>query len=199
MNPVGKEAKTAAGFTLIEVIISIGLFLIITYAVYLAYSNVLDVIVKNQWRAAAVSILENQIETIRNMPYQDVGIEGGYPPGKLKAEKDVSFGGINFILKAFVRNVDDPFDGTLGGTPNDTAPADYRLVELEIICIDCRDFGTISITMTTTVALQGLETTSKNGSLFINVFDADGKSISDVDVLVKNNALTPTITISDTT
>ena len=186
-----------SGITLIEVVVGLGLLAILIQAVYFGFSNVLEAIGKDKSRFDGISILEKEIEIIRNMPFSDVGISGGYPPGKLLAEKNIQLGQQIFILKTTVRNIDDSFDGVLGGNPNDTAPADYKVVELEVSCDNCYYFAPIQ--MTTTVAPKGLESDSDNGSLFINVFDANGQPISGADVNVVNNALNPTITINDTT
>ena len=186
-----------SGITLIEVIVGLGLMAILIQAVYFGFSNVLEAIGKDKSRFDGILILEKEIEIIRNMPFSDIGISGGYPSGKLLAEKNIQLGQQAFILKTTVRNIDDSFDGVLGGNPNDTASADYKIVELEVSCDKCYYFAPIH--MTTTVAPKGLESSSNNGSLFINVFDANGQPISGADVKIVNNALSPTITINDTT
>lgn len=185
------------GITLIEVVVGLGLMAILIQAVYFGFSNVLEATGKDKSRFDGISILEKEIEIIRNMPFSDVGISGGYPVGKLLAEKNIQLGQSIFILKTTVRNIDDPFDGIIGGNPDDTAPADYKLIELEVSCDNCYYFAPIH--MTTTVAPKGLESSSNNGSLFINVFDANGQSVSGANIKVVNNALNPTITINDTT
>lgn len=185
------------GFTLIEVIIAAAVLFIITAPIFIAYSSFLDVITKNRWRFAAVSLAQNQIEVVRNMPYEDIGLSGGYPPGKLQAEQSVNYRGFPFILKTFVRNIDDPFDGLSGGNPNDTAPADYKMVEVRIDCSGCDNYT--PLVMTTTVAPKNLEAITQNGSLFINVFDANGQPVSSANVQVINNNVSPAITINDTT
>jgi len=192
------KSNKSGGFTLVEVIIGITLMIGIGYGIYLVTSNVLDIVARNQWRSQAVTVIENEIELARNLNYTDVGVEGGSPDGKLQAEKIISFGGLDFKLLTTVRNIDDPFDGTQGGTPNDTAPADYKLVEFEVICTSCPTSFS-SIIMTTTVAPKGLETATNNGSLFVNVFDASGFPISGADVQVINSTTTPTITVNDQT
>lgn len=192
-----QKNNNIAGFTLAEILVSMTVFTLITYFGYLAYANILESITRSQLRNEAISLIENEIEIIRNMPYSDIGISGGYPIGKLLAEKNVSSGGIDFKLKTTVRNIDDPFDGVLGGSPNDTAPADYKIIEFEVNCLNCRSF--IPFSMTSTIAPKGLESASNNGSLFINVFDANGQPISGADVQVINNALNPVITVNDIT
>lgn len=186
-----------SGFTLIEILIASTLFIIIGTSTYFAFENVLQAISKSQVRSDAISLIKGEIETVRNMPYVDVGISGGYPAGKLLASKDIVFAGNTFQIKTYARNVDDPFDGTAGGTPNDTAPADYKIVEYLIACTTCGPF--VPISMTTTVSAKGLESASANGSLFINVFDANGVPVPTANVHVVNTKVSPTITIDDAT
>ena len=194
---MGKMNDNTVGFTLIEILVSMTVFIIITYFGYLAYANILESITRSQLRNEAISLIEAEIEIIRNLPYGDVGTLTGYPVGKLSAEKTVSSGGVDFELKTTVRNIDDAFDGVLGGVPNDTAPADYKIVEFEVDCLNCRSF--VPFSMTSTISPKGLESASNNGSLFINVFDASGQPISGANVQVVNNALNPTISINDVT
>lgn len=193
---MNRRAKNK-GFTLIETLIAAGLFVVIALAIYQAYGNILEIIVRNQWRSDAISILHNEIEIIRSMKYEDIGILNGSPAGMIALSKDVAMDGNTFTVSAAVRSIDDPFDGTFGGFPNDTAPADYKLVEIEAVCNSCSGFGKVSLT--TTVAPKGLENTSNNGALFINVFDANGNPVSDANVTITNSALTPQITINDRT
>jgi len=192
-----KNSQRNRGFTIVEILISSALFMIIGTSTYLAFQNVLEAISKSQVRSDAISLIKGEIETARNMPYTDVGILGGYPAGKLLASKTLSFGGNSFSLTTTVRNIDDVFDGVLGGTPNDTAPADYKIVEYEIDCTTCGPFTPIA--MTTTISAKGLESASTNGSLFINVRDASGAPVPEASVQIVNTKLNPSITINDET
>jgi prepilin-type N-terminal cleavage/methylation domain-containing protein len=189
--------SSAKGFTLIETLIGAALFVIIASAVYFSYSNILDIVIASQLNLSAQSALNREVEIIRNIPYDDVGIQGGSPVGILQAQKNITVDGAPFILNTFVRNIDDPFDGTIGGAPNDTAPADYKLIELELTCPSCSSF--VPARITTTVAPENLENTTGNGALFINVFDAYGVAVSGADVSIINNQTVPTISINDTT
>ncbi len=191
------DRSSTRGFTLIETLVALALFTILAYGIYFSYANIVESLTYGQLRIDGTSLIEDELEVVRNMPYQDVGIQGGYPPGKLQAQKTVTVGGNPFILTTTVRNTDDPFDGTAGGNPNDTAPADYKLVELEIRCDLCQSF--VPITMTGRVAPAWLETTTNNGSLFITTFDAYGAPVQGATVHVVNSALTPAIDITDTT
>lgn len=185
------------GFTLIETILAIGIFTIISLGIYFSYSNILDVIVSSQANLVSLSVVDNELEIVRGMKYEDVGIQGGSPVGILIAEKTVQQSGASFLVKTYVRNIDDPFDGTLGGTPNDLAPADYKLVEIELSCPLCPRFVTKRVT--TQVAPLNLESTTNKGALFIGVLNASGQPVSGANVQVVNNSVSPAISINDIT
>ncbi len=186
-----------SGFTILETLIGMGIFAIVSTALYFTYSNVLQIVQASQYNSAALNIIESQVEIARNMRYEDLGTVGGVPAGKLLQEQTMTVDTTPFTLHTYVRSIDDPFDGTLGGTPNDTAPSDYKLIELQVTCDTCTRYNVIR--MTTYVAPKNLESTSKNGNLFIRVFDADGQAVTGATVHVTNTAVTPQINLTDTT
>jgi len=186
-----------AGFSLIDVVIAIGIIALLFGGIFVVYFSILDLVKNIDVKSSATSVLNRQVEIIRNIPYESVGTVGGVPSGIIPQEQTLAFGDFVFSVKTTVRNIDDPFDGTLGGTPNDTAPADYKIVEMEISCSLCAKFT--PLIFTTTVAPKSLESASSNGSLFLNVFDANGAGISAASVHVMNNSVTPTIDLSDAT
>ena len=185
------------GLTFIDVIISIGIIGILFVGIFATYSSILDVINNSERRGAAAFVLNRQIEIIRNLPYDQVGTVGGVPSGVIPQTQTLQASGLTFVIKTTIRNIDDPFDGALGGNPNDTAPADYKLVELEVSCSSCGSF--VPLILTTTVAPKNLEAASMNGSIFMNVFDASGIGISGVAVHVANASITPPLDLFDTT
>lgn len=189
-NPLNSQRA----FTITEVVIALGIFALIVPPIYFAYTNILLAIQKNQWRQEELAVIQNEMETIRNMSYSDIGVNGGYPPGLIPSNQNINYLGDNFMVTTTVRNVDDPLDGL---TPEDTAPADYKLVEATALCVSCGDAS--PLTITSTFAPHALETASNNGSLFINIFDANGQSIPLANVYVTNNLLNPNISITDTT
>lgn len=191
------EFSKSEGFTLIETLIALGIFAIIATSVYFSYSNILDITIIGQMNSMGLTVLDNELEIIRNIKYQDVGIQGGSPVGILLAEKSINFASFNFILKTTVRNIDDPFDGVIGGTPNDTAPADYKIVELELTCSNCSRF--IPARTTTIVAPANLENSSNRGALFVKAINASGQPVVGANVTVINSSANPAITINDVT
>lgn len=190
--------KKNAGFTLIEILIAICLFGILATGIFMTYGNLLDVIGRTRMHTLATSVLNKEIEILRNLPYDSVGIIGGYPVGQIVGSKSVNYEGQTFVITSYVRNLDDAFDGyATGTTPIDTAPADHKLVEIQLDCPTCFKF--VPMSFTTWVSPQNLEASTQNGSLFVNVFNANGTAISGANVLVRNTSLSPTITINDTT
>lgn len=185
------------GFTMVETIVGIAVFLVISLALYQVYVSLFSVASASQYKILAISLANEQFEIIRNLPYSDVGEVSGIPNGKIPHSQQFVRGGITFTVITTIRNIDLPFDGTLGGTPNDLSPADNKLAEVEVRCDTCK--GYIPITLTTTIAPKNLETASTNGALFIKVFDANGIPVSDANVHVVNNKISPNIIIDDVT
>ena len=131
-------------------------------------------------RILETALLAEKLELVRNLPYEDVGVTGGIPSGVLPYSTTTIRNGQTFTLITTVRNIDDPFDGTLGGSPNDTAPADYKLVEISAICQNCSQ--QTPVILSTIVAPKQLEGASQNGALFIQVFDSNGYPVVGADL-----------------
>ncbi|MDO8601845.1 MAG: prepilin-type N-terminal cleavage/methylation domain-containing protein [bacterium] len=191
------QLKASAGFSLLEILIAMAIFAMFAGSIFFVYGNIIEIISRTRTRTLSSTLLNREIEIIRLLPYDQVGIIGGFPPGVIAQQRVEVYEGTQFLIKAYVRNIDNAFDGTTGGNPNDTAPADSRIVELEVSCALC--YGLPPVTYTTWVAPQNLESSTNNGSLFINAFDANGLPIAEADVKVVNNSTTPTLTIIDQT
>lgn len=185
------------GVGLIEAVIGVAVFLLIAVGVYQSYSKIIEVVRLSRLRATASTIANEKIELIRNLPFQDVGIMGGFPVGKIPAIETITRNGAQFNITTTIRNIDDPFDGIVGGSPNDTAPADYKLVEVNITCLNCRIFQ--PFIQTTTVSPKDLEIAGGGGALFIKVIDANGNPVPQAKVHVENKKLTPNLVIDDLT
>ncbi len=186
-----------SGSSLIDVVVTIAIIGLLFSAIYAVYFALIDSINNIESRTAAAEVLAGQLEIIRNLPYDSVGTVSGIPAGVIPQNQTSTVGNFLFNVKTTVRNIDDPADGTIGGTPNDTAPADYKQVTLEISCLTCAKFAPFQFT--TTVAPKNLENTAVTGSLFINVFDANGVGVSGASVHLVNASVTPAIDLTDTT
>lgn len=185
------------GFTLVETIVGVAVFVIVANASYQAYISLFKIINQNQYKIAALNLANEQFEIIRNLPYSDVGVPGSIPNGKIPHTQTLVRSNISFTVTTTIRNIDQPFDGQIGSTTNDLSPADNKVVEVEVACATCGSFT--SVTLTTNVAPKNLETASTNGALVIKVFDSNGVPVSDASVHVVNALVNPNIVIDDVT
>lgn len=185
------------GFGLVETLVGVSVFVIVTISIYSGYTKILQGIQILKIKNAAASLANEQIEIVRNLPYSDVGIVDGLPPGKLLRSQIIKRNGIDFDVLVSVRDIDDPFDGLIGETPNDLSPADYKLVQYNIKCTNCPYQE--DILFYSRVSPQNLENYGNNGALFIQVFDSSGQPVSGAEVHVENNQGTSTISIDEVT
>jgi len=192
-----QNRKLQKGFSLVELLVGVTVFTVICVAVYSSYVSIFGIIFTSRSKLEAVNLANEQFEIIRNLPYAQVGVYGSIPSGVLAYNQNIVRGASTFNVITTIRNVDDPFDGTLGGIPNDLSPSDFKLVEIEINCASCKNFK--PTILTTRVAPKNLETASTNGALFVRVFDANGNAVPDASVSITNSTNNPPITINDTT
>lgn len=186
------------GFTLVETLVAISLFVIVSAGILSGFVSILKIMSIIRAKGLMTNIANEQFEIIRNLSYEDVGIINSIPSGIVVQYQTIIRDNKTFNVNTIVRNIDDPFDGTFTGTPNDLSPADMKLIEIEIVCQSCRN-DVSPITFTTKVAPKDLETISKNGALIIKVFDSSGLPISGADVNITNTAVNPNIIINDVT
>lgn len=192
----GVKQKTKRGFSLIETLVAAAVFALISVSIYKGYIVMIQGMQVVRSKLIATNIANEQFEIIRNLPYVDVGIIGSIPDGKIQSQKIVTRNGSDFIVDTIIRNIDDPFDGTIGGSPEDTSPADNKLVEVTVSCIVCK---IDPISFTSRIAPRNLESTENSGALRIQAFDANGLPVQGANVTVINNLENPAILINDVT
>ena len=185
------------GFTLIETLVGSAIFLLVALSAYKAFGLLMDAVASSQAKLAATALANEKFEIMRNLAYGDVGILGGLPVGKIQRTETILRDNYSFTVQTTIRSMDDPFDGIIGGNPNDTSPADYKLADLDITCSNCKVFSPLKFT--TLVAPRALETASTNGALFVQVFDADGILIPNASVHIVNTQTTPDTIIDEVT
>lgn len=184
------------GFTLVEIIVVVAVFLMITTAITATYVKIYQLLEANKIKITALDLANEQIEIIRNLPYSDVGEISGIPSGKIPHTQILSRSGITFAATTTIRNIDDPFDGQIGSsTKRDLSPADYKMVEVDIS--PQTNYFTTPLSLVTYVAPKNLEGSSNNGALFVKVFDADGIPIQGANIHIENKSITPNVIIDD--
>jgi len=189
-----KKIRASVGLTLVEVIVSVGIFAILGLAVLHVYALILNEIRVSR-EQTIVSFLANQyLEVARNLPYSNVGTITGNPHGNLPDLANpvsAGFGDNSYTIYYAVSYVDDPADGTiLLGT--DSAPTDYKQVKLYVTNASTN----ITKSFLTNVAPQGLEGLLSGGALFIKVFNAVGQPVHAAAIHIVNNNVSPVIDLT---
>lgn len=197
MGVVMQKRQNKRGFGLVETLVGVTVFVLIAAASYGGFLKVMEGVKVLRAKNTATNLANEQIEIIRNLSYTDVGIVDGIPLGKIRRDQIIQRGGIDFNINTSVRNIDDPFDGEIGGTPNDLSPADYKLAELSISCSSCG--LTENFKYYARISPYALETIGNNGALFVQVLNANGQPLSGANVNIFNDQGTSTINIDEVT
>ncbi len=185
------------GFTLIEAVIAIGIFAIFVTGIYGSIQLSFSLVYHSRVRILGTALLNEQMEIVHNAPFDSIGIVNGSPAGIFEYVTTTERNGVKFEITRTIRNVDDPFDGTIGGSPADTAPNDYKFVQIEVRCTSCGQVQPLS--MYTYIAPKYLEGNLNHGALFVHVIDAYGAAVSNASVTIIATSTNPTYNFTDTT
>ncbi len=140
------------GFTFIEVVFAVSIFLIATLGIYESYRVLFASISFSNNKILVASLINERFEVARNLPYTSVGVVGGNPNGVISGSQTLIRDGVSWTVNTIIQNVDDPFDGL---APTDTKPADYKRMELTVSCQTCKNL--IPVTVTGLIAPRNLE------------------------------------------
>jgi hypothetical protein len=186
-----KNKTNNSGFTLIEALTLLFIFSLITITFYQVITVGTRYILFSKNRLGAIALANEKMEIVRNISYDYVGVQGGACDGIIPQDEDVSENGKNYHVHTLATYVDDSYDGTLGGSPNDTAYKDYKIVKITVSWNNgATDMG--SVDLISRFVPPGLEVaTSGDGILSINIFsDQDGGAgVPQTTVQVTNSEL----------
>ncbi|MBI5622030.1 carboxypeptidase regulatory-like domain-containing protein [Candidatus Falkowbacteria bacterium] len=185
------------GTTLVEVVVAISILAILSLGIYGAFDLFFQVLANKKNRTEALAIANEKMEILRTMPYADIGTIGGIPPGSLLQTETVTRNHTDFTVLLQVAYVDDPFDGTLGGIPDDLLNTDYKRARVTVSWQS--PFGVTTLYLLSDIAPRGIESALAGGTLAIKVFDANGLPVEGATVNIVNASLTPAIAITTPT
>jgi prepilin-type N-terminal cleavage/methylation domain-containing protein len=186
-----------SGFTLIEALISLLIISIFVIGTYQLIIFSLKITADNKLRLAAVTIADQKIELVRNLPYNDVGTTQGMVHGVIADNETLIHNNGTFFINTLVQYIDDPFDGTSSSSPKDLLANDYKQVRIRVRWTG--PFGTKNVTAFTKVVPRGIESNLSGGILIINVFNARGIGVEGANVAIKNTSVNPIIDFSTET
>ncbi|MFA6383147.1 MAG: prepilin-type N-terminal cleavage/methylation domain-containing protein [Parcubacteria group bacterium] len=166
--------KIRPAFTLIEALIFLFIFSIVTVTFYRSYSLGTQYIINSKNRLAALALANEKMEIVRNLAFDDIAHTTGDPAGNLHESEDIVRNGASFNVLTQIKNEDDPFDGTLGGSPNDVDFIDYKYVKITVSWNN----GQYKVSMNSRFVPAGVEQpTANKGVLVINVSSDKGGGI----------------------
>lgn len=184
-----------AGYTLLETVLAVVIVGLLVVGILSVFNYGLAVVAENKARTGAITLAEQQLELIRNLPYDDIGTVGGIPSGALPQTKTATLNGVSYTIATQVIYYDDPFDGLLGGNPNDPLNTDYKKARVSATWVG--RYGVKSYVAVTTIAPNGIESSDGGGTLAILVFDAGGHPVAQADLTIINPGVTPPVNITN--
>lgn len=183
--------KFKNGFSLLEVIITVGILLLGTVAVLNLFNLVIKMNWENKARVGAIELANKKIEIARNLPYDQVGTVGGVVSGVIPENETVSLNGIEYNVYTNVTYVDDPFDGTWESDPVDTLTNDYKRILVRVSWPS--NFSSSPVDFYTDIAPNGVESNLGGGTIALTVFDANGAPVNAADIHIYNPTLNPVV------
>ena len=171
------------GFTLMEVLIGTFLVLIVFLGIFAAYQLGLKVVGQSKYQITAAAIANGELEQIRNLSYDVIGVVGGFPDGILEASKIKNVNGIDYTINTRVDYIVDNADGL--SSPEDTCPNDYKKIEVKVSWTDSLS-GNIKLVTDISPETLAQECDEEGGILLIQVFDAYGAMVVSPLIEIKN-------------
>ncbi len=188
-----RRQRKSKGMTLVEVLVVVTVFVIVLVSFARTFAASGAMIAESKARLTALSLAGQQMERLRNLPYDRVAVSGGIPAGNIDPDVSVNIGSKAFRVRTDIRYVDDPEDGTIDGVIVDPVPNDYKRVQVDVA------WGGESeaerVTLVSRFVPPGIETSAGGGTLALTVLDARGEAVSDAAVTIVNNTVSPSINI----
>ncbi len=184
------------GFSLVDVIVGVGLILVLFLSLFgiLRASLMLSALTKAQ--TAAVELANVQMEYLRGLSYDSLGTIGGVPAGVVPQDTTVTENSITYMTHTFISYVDDPADGT-GANDTNHITTDYKRAQVSVSYTISGQ--TKSVVLESNFAPPGIETSAGGGTLAIDVVDATGNPVPDATVHIQNYSLNPVVDVTNTT
>lgn len=195
LNELNK--KKYLGFSLMEVIISMFVIMILTLGIYSLIILSLKLTADNKAYVAAIEIANQKMEQIRNLPYGEVGVQGGTPDGNIP-QIEIINREETFTINTYVIYYDDPYDGEAGSsTAPDAIINDYKIATIKVSWQS--KYGLKTISVFSKIIPRTMETLEGHGLLVIRVADTNANPLANANVRVVNNSLTPTVDVVNQT
>ncbi|MDX9913167.1 MAG: carboxypeptidase-like regulatory domain-containing protein [Candidatus Moranbacteria bacterium] len=182
------------GVSLIEALILIFIFSVVTMSFYSVFAVGTKYILNSKNKIIATSLANERMEMLRNLAYNNVATIAGIPNGPIDPDETVTVGDKTFRVTTDIRFHDDPDDGVAGGSPNDSVPTDYKIVE--VIVRWGGETESERSTLSSRFVPPGVESSVGGGTFSINSIDYAGNPVPNVNVNIFNDQVSPSVNYS---
>jgi hypothetical protein len=173
--------KSEDGSMLIEGLIALALLLIIVTSMVPIFTLTSKSTSNNKMQTIAYNAATAEIERVKSLDYDDVGLVNGSPAGVLTRDADKTIEGLAFHVVTNVKWVDDSTDG-LATDGTDPDGRDYKAVKVTYSWDGV--FGHKDLTLNTIIARESEESAILGGNIIVTVRDPQGNPIEDAVVQI---------------
>jgi len=159
------------GFSLVDVIVGTALISIIFLGVFGLFRLGTKVVGQSRAKVTAVAVANDYMEKVRSLPYESVGVVGGFPEGLLESSTTTVINNLTYTITTRVDYIVDDTDGLV--SPEDDCPNDYKKVEVTVSWAGGYG-GELSLVSNFTPETLSQECADEGGILSVSVFDAYG-------------------------
>jgi len=190
--------SATAGFSFVELLITSAIVALVFGGLFAAVQAMVILINDSKAKAGATALVTERMEYIRSLEYNAVGTIGAPPFGAIPQNRIVTLNNINYSERVVIRYEDDPADGTGFGPSGDGNGIinDYKKIKIEYSWPSRN--GTSSISLSTTVVPQGIETSAGGGSIRVYINDAAVNPVPNAQVTITNTTLATTTNTTQT-
>lgn len=176
--------KNLKGFTLIEALVLLFIFSVISMTFLQVYATGTRLIIESKNRLGATALANQKLEIVQSLDYDNIGTVSGIPAGDIPEYETISVNTTQYQVHTFVQYIDDAFDRKVTSSPPDTIPNDYKRVKISVAWGSQGPDQTVSLF--TDIAPDGVETSAGGGVLSINILNAAGTGVTDASVRIVN-------------
>ncbi len=188
-----KQYTIDRGFSLVDVIVASALVLIVFVGIAGAFKSIIQLSYHNKAKLSALSLMNEQMEFIRNFKYDSIGTINGIPSGPIPQIENITLNGVDYTRRVLIKYIDAPQDG-LGINDTNGITADYKKVKIEVSWNS--DGGVKKVFSVSNFAPNGIETLSGGGTLVIDVINSLGVPVVGANVHIVNNSLNPIVSVN---
>lgn len=184
--------KKEKGSSLLEVIIALTVLSVILLSLIPVFANVARNTAFAKQRTVGYNLAVQELEKIKSLEYDEVGLVGGNPNGVVTADKDIPKDGISYHARTRIRWKDDPDDSL---SPTDQDPRDYKLATVDVTW--SQSGLNKSVSVSTIITRQSFDQISTGGNIKVIAKDNDQLLVEDTKVNITTGPSSPITDYTD--